>query len=636
MHLQRSNPTRRASHVMAGVLAAVVTMTATETPGDMTSDEIARLLPAQPTGLGRPAADRKAWGALARLKAYRAAVAPGEEVLATPLPAQSDELYLDFSRTGNRTRWQRVASRRRGRIGPLTIAECVEYRGRFIGELEKTIAAICAERTWVMPAHDRSLANFKGRVVGIDLGSSALAWEIATAQHLLGEKISAKTRNLIRENLRRRIIDPYLAMISGKRRGNWWMSTTNNWNAVCLAGVTGTALATVESPAERATFVAAAVKYSKNFLRGFTADGYCSEGLGYWSYGFGHYVLLAETVWQATGGKIDMMAGKSVSVPALFPRKIEIINGVAPAFADCSVGTRAPADIVHFISRRYRLGADPARDRNFAAPGRQLSKAMIFSFANSTARIPRGKPAAGPGIRTWFDKAGVLICRPKPDSACRIGAALKGGHNAEHHNHNDVGSYVVVAGAAPVLADPGAEVYTARTFSSKRYVSGVLNSFGHPVPRIAGQLQQTGRHARANVLRTDFTDAADTLVLDIRSAYRVPQLKKLHRTFVYSRAGAGSLTVRDEAAFSKPTAFETALITLGKWKQAGRDAIVVTDGGQSLRVAIDTGGAAYDIQAVRIKEDVRTPTLPTRIGIALKAPAAEATVTLTITPGRSK
>lgn len=31
-----------------------------------------------------------------------------------------------------------------------------------------------------------------------------------------------------------------------------------------------------------------------------------------------------------------------------------------------------------------------------------------------------------------------------------------------------------------MLADPGSEVYTSRTFSDKRYESNVLNSFGHP------------------------------------------------------------------------------------------------------------------------------------------------------------
>ena len=102
--------------------------------------------------------------------------------------------------------------------------------------------------------------------------------------------------------------------------------------------------------------------------------------------------------------------------------------------------------------------------------------------------------------------------------------ALKGGNNGENHNHNDVGSYVVVSGGRAVLLDPGSEIYTARTFSRDRYESPVLSSFGHPVPLVAGRLQRTGAAARGRVVRTDFTDEQDTLVLDIASAYDEPAL----------------------------------------------------------------------------------------------------------------
>jgi len=596
--------------------------------------EIAGMLPAKPVGLGAPASDRAAWRDLAAAPGYRGVVDRAAGLIGKPLPKQPDELYLDFSRTGNRTRWQRVASARRSRIGLFTVAECLENRGRFVSDFQKTIAAVCSEPTWVYPAHDRSLANFKGRTIDIDLASSYVAWEMATAKHLLGDKLDAKTCKLIDANLRKRIFDPYMAMVRGKRRANWWMSTTNNWNAVCLAGVTGAALATIESRTARAEYVAAAMKYSKSFLRGFTSDGYCSEGLGYWSYGFGNYVQLAETIWQATGGQIDMMEADNVKAPAMFPWRIEIMNGVSPAFADCSVGTRAPRDMVQFLSRRYALGADPADDKDMIGFKGRLPESMIFSFPSSISAVDKGKASVGPGVRTWFDKAGVLICRPAPESKCLIGVALKGGHNAEHHNHNDVGSYVVVAGEAQVLVDPGAEVYTSRTFSSKRYDSGVLNSLGHPVPRIDGRLQRSGRRSKGLVVKTNFTDDADTLVLDIRSAYgkQIPQMTKLIRTFVFSRKGAGSLTVSDTAEFSKPTSFETALITLGKWSRAGSDAVIVSDGGRKLRVEIDAGPATFDIEAQQIKEDVRTKTLPTRIGIALKGPVTKTTVTLRITP----
>jgi hypothetical protein len=104
---------------------------------------------------------------------------------------------------------------------------------------------------------------------------------------------------------------------------------------------------------------------------------------------------------------------------------------------------------------------------------------MMYSFPNSASRsLPAENASQGPGIRSWFENAGILICRPAANSSSQMAVALKGGHNNEHHNHNDVGSFVVVSGDRPLLLDPGGEVYTARTFSSRRYESNVLNSFG--------------------------------------------------------------------------------------------------------------------------------------------------------------
>ncbi|MCD6350524.1 MAG: hypothetical protein J7M26_00280, partial [Armatimonadetes bacterium] len=318
--------------------------------------EVAAMLAPDPAGPGRPITDRAAWEKLGRLAPYRAMVARAQKLLEEPLPELPDDLYLDFSRTGNRTRWQRKASSRRGRLTPLVLSECVENEGRFLPAIEELVHALCAERTWVMPAHDRSLANFEGKTIDIDLASSALAWQLAEANYLLGDRLSAATRQEIRDNVARRVLNPYRDMYSGKRPANWWMKTTNNWNAVCLAGVTGAGLAQLPSRQERAEFVVAAEYYSRNFLRGFTSDGYCSEGLGYWNYGFGHYVLLAETVRQATGGRIDLMSRPEVKAPATFGARIGIIGGVYPAFADCHLHTRPSAVIMWFVNRIFGLG----------------------------------------------------------------------------------------------------------------------------------------------------------------------------------------------------------------------------------------------------------------------------------------
>ncbi|MBL7141141.1 MAG: heparinase II/III family protein [Planctomycetes bacterium] len=592
---------------------------------------VADLLGENPAGFGRPITDRPAWGRLAKMSAFRSAVREAEALLAKPLPDQPDDLYLEFSRNGNRSRWQRVAFLRRGRVSDFTIAECLENKGRFLPPLEETIRALAAERTWVMPAHDRNLANFKGEAVTIDLGSSGLAADLATAAYLLGDRLSPDVRTLIRENLQRRIFEPYHKMVAGQQ-SRYWLGSTNNWNAVCLANVTGAALAAVPSRDERAWFIVAARTYVAHFLRGFTPDGYCSEGLGYWHYGFGHYLLLSEAIGQATNGKIDMLARPEAREPAMFGFRIEIARGVCPAFADCSVGTDPSERMLHFIGRRFRLGAGPADDDVLPTAG-GLFESMMYSFPNSATQAPPADAKAeGPGIRTWFKDAGVLIGRPRPGTPCRMGVAMKGGHNAEHHNHNDVGSYVVVVDDEPVLLDPGAEVYTARTFSGQRYESGVLNSFGHPVPRVAGALQTTGRGARGEVVRTEFTDAADTLVLDLRSAYKAPGLEKLERTFVYLRDGSGSLTVTDAVAFAEPQAFETALVTLGEWERADDGTIIVRYRAKAVRVQIQAEGGRVEFVADEIKEDVKAPALPTRIGIRFTEPVRTARVTLRITP----
>ncbi|MHC4534419.1 MAG: heparinase II/III domain-containing protein [Planctomycetota bacterium] len=594
---------------------------------------ISTLLPEKPTGFGSPISDRNVWKKLARNNSFQKIIQDAEKLLQQPIPDQPDDLFLDFSRTGNRTRWQRVSGIRRRRISTLALAECLENKGRFIPAFEEIVRVLSSERTWVMPAHDRDLTNFNRTSIDIDLGSSTLAWSLATADYLLADKLSPKIRRIIHNNLDERIFEPYRGMVMGKRNKNWWMTGTNNWNAVCLAGVTGAALAVIEPPDKRALFIAAAEHYSKNFLEGFTDDGYCSEGLGYWNYGFGYYIMLSEMIHQATGSKVDLLQNNKAKQAAKFGANIKIINDVYPAFADCSIRARPSSKLMYFISRRLALALRSWEQIDPVSPSGSLYQSMMYSFPNSATRTPLSQGSShGPGIRSWFDKAGILISRPNANSSSQLAVAIKGGHNQEHHNHNDVGSFVVVLGDKPLLIDPGGEVYTARTFSSRRYESKVLNSFGHPVPVVAGKLQQTGSRARARVVSQNFTDSTDTLVLDISSAYNVPELRKLERKFVYSRIGKGSLSVTDEVTFSRPCTFSTALITFDNWKQSSSRSLIVHDSQKALQIDIKITGSEFEIEPETINEDVSARKKPTRLGINLKEPVTHAYVSLTITP----
>jgi len=407
--------------------------------------------------------------------------------------------------------------------------------------------------------------------------------------------------------------------------------------SVCLAGVTGSALALLESPAERAFFVAAAIEHSRKLLEGYGADGYCSEGVGYWNYGFGRYILLAGLIHQASAGHIDLLARPAAYPASAYGFTIEIVPGVSPAFADADAGTRPEPALIAFLNRRFGFGrpAPAAAATATAVTARPAFVDDLFhNFqAPSHASNPAGHPPLPATAHAWFPSGGVYVGRPATDtSAPHLAVAWKGGHNAEQHNHNDLGSFVVVVGRRPVIVDPGQEVRSGRTFSAQRYESPLTNSFGHPVPRLAGTLQATGAQARAEILRTEFTAARDTVTYDLRSAYPVPSLRTLTRTFVYTRTGTGTLEIVDVAEFARPEAFESALITLGRWEQTGPRSLRVHDGDAAVDVAIDAGPHAVTFSAEEIYPARRTAAPTTRIAIRLAEPATHATVRLTFHP----
>jgi hypothetical protein len=90
----------------------------------------------------------------------------------------------------------------------------------------------------------------------------------------------------------------------------------------------------------------------------------------------------------------------------------------------------------------------------------------------------------------------------------------------------------------------------------------------------------------------------------------------------------------DAVAFDKPETYETALITCGKWTQTGPTTLKIEDGTEAIQVEIETGGQPFEVKATTINEHVHTKTLPTRLGIALKNPIAQATLTVKITPAK--
>ena len=242
---------------------------------------------------------------------------------------------------------------------------------------------------------------------------------------------------------------------------------------------------------------------------------------------------------------------------------------------------------------------------------------------------PAAAAAAPRGLRGWFPDAGVLILRPSGQTESGMGVALKGGNNGEQHNHNDIGSYMIVSGKAVPVTDPGGERYTARTFSARRYDSDVLNSYGHCVPVIGGKLQRNGKEAHAKVLTSSFSDEVDAVEFEMASDYDVPALTSLKRRFTYSRKGAGEFTVRDEVSLSEPTPFENAIITKGTWKQLEMHKLQISDGDETLEVTlVPTPDVELSITSSKLTADQGGKDKPTRIAISFPAAVTNAVLEL--------
>jgi len=617
-----------------GLLCLALTLSANLLPAEEKIDparvsQIAAWLPVQPAAFAWPITNRAAWEKLAADPAFAGTVAAADQQLNQPLKDVPDSLFLEYSQNGNRTHWQTAEFRRRDRIARFTYAEALENRGRFLPALEATIRALAAEKTWVMPAHDGNLDNFNGHAITPDLGATGLAAELAEADYILGDKLSPAARTAIRDNVRRRVLAPFRAMIEGRQKEAFWIRAPMNWNAVCVGNTVFAALALVDAREERAFYAAAGEHCIRHYLSGFTPDGYCAEGIGYWNYGFSHFILLTETLRQATHGKIDLLQDDTAIAAARFCRRSEILPGIFPTISDVTPGTKPSVPFVAYVCRRLALPGDEplASDK--------LGLALGALFSSLPADVPRARNLAADRddpLRSFFPGGGVLITRNGPANGRAFAAALKGGNNDEPHNHNDVGSFSVVLDGQMLVCDPGGEVYTRRTFSAHRYDSKVLNSYGHAVPIVAGQLQRTGAAARGVILETNFTADTDVFKLDIRSAYAVPALEQLERTFVFHRGRTPSLAISDAVEFSTPQTFETAIITWGKVEAAGAGALEITDGPSRVRVTIDTQGHPFKWRSELINEDVEAKRKPFHVGITLDDPITQGVITLRIEP----
>ena len=132
-------------------------------------------------------------------------------------------------------------------------------------------------------------------------------------------------------------------------------------------------------------------------------------------------------------------------------------------------------------------------------------------------------------------------------------AALFGDNDASH-NHNDIGSFLLVDGDDEGPMDLGCGEYTCQYFSAERYAILCNGSQGHSVPIVGGHLQRDGGRFRSRDVVFEERDGRVFFSGDIAGAYGLDALVSLRRSFEVvvrsspRKVGAGLSGYRTAAA----------------------------------------------------------------------------------------
>ncbi|TWU44367.1 hypothetical protein Q31b_19030 [Novipirellula aureliae] len=547
----------------------------------------------------------------------------------------TDEIYRRANKEGNRGIYKPRYYRTIERLENFILAECMENQGRFLEQIEVYIDAMMDMKSWLHPNHDGGNRVLDGKSMGIDLGSRRFGTDLALAEVLLGDKLPTRMRQEMSEKLRHRIIDCYLQGCSGEQRPSLgWFKSTSNWNSVCTSGSLFVAI-TSDNATERMAAIGCALNSMKAYLSGFAADGYCSEGTGYWDYGFGHYLYLAQMVYDYTEGRINLFKAHNptqLQNVGTFPQRYEIQYGTAAPFADGSSRAGNHGGFANFMAAKYYGARKPTSKEEGKLFVSDEATYQLIAWSDPEAFTPSKDTGVTPELpnTTYFDSAGMVISRGKQKVPFSI--AIKAGHNSENHNHSDVGTYSIVLDRDFMTGDIGAPSYIAGAFASD---NPARSSWGHPVPRIDNILQSNGRDYAGKITDTDFTKTRDRVVMNIKDAYKIPHLTSLVRTMENDRSGTGTITVSDEFSSSRPVTFGTAIMTLGRAKYEIVDdkTVIITSKNQKIKAVVSsTDGELKIIGELVPVERLREGAPAHRIGVDFTEPVSEGVITVRYTP----
>lgn len=464
------------------------------------------------------------------------------------IPSIPYSYFKLYDEVGSRTEFQSIYHIHRNILGAYYVAALVD--GTHIHDLEDAIWATCDEYSWCLNAHfvyggtkipsvlngapkgdGKPVPFLREQPQVVDLCAAQTAADLAEIVYMLEDKLAPVVVHRARKEVYERVLKPFMEI----NTPFWWETSPYNWSAVCAGGVGIAAMYMIDDNDMLAPILTRCTESMEGFFTGFKADGVCAEGLGYWGYGFGHFMVYADLLKERTGGVIDLFEEPIVHKVALFHQNAYLIKNNAACFADCGATALYEYGVIHYLHNRYGdvLIPDEAYARPMF-PGTEnvtYCTSMIRNFLWSKPENVSGPLSDSEAL---YNETEWLLSR-KSFGDVSVAMGAKGGNNNEPHNHNDVGSFVLDVNGEVILGDLGGGLYTKQYFSSERYTMLVNGSHGHPVPVVNGAVQKAGEEYAAK----NYTSGSDAekiwACMDIADAYQTPGLASLQRCVTFHK-----------------------------------------------------------------------------------------------------
>jgi len=435
--------------------------------------------------------------------------------------------YIEIIRSGDRLQAKYAAPR--AKLMALVMGELAEGKGRFIDQIVNGVWYYGEQTWWGWSAHlpaPKGLPDIKKP--SIDLGVGEIANILSWTWYLFKDEFD-KIHPLISTRLKDEIM--YKAIIPYYERIDfWWMGldgsrSVNNWNPWTNHNMLTAILIMEDDQNKKIEGVNKVVKSLDQFVNDYPDDGGCDEGPSYWGRAGASLYQCLDLLKRATNGKFDVYDNQLIQNMGNFIYKAYISYPYFINFADADATTGGRPQIVYSYGKdiqdpiMQKFGAFLAKKQDWGkeTPGGKIDEQIMqLMHLDEIANAPAEDALISD---FWLPQLQAAGARDKAGSTDGFFFAAKGGHNAESHNHNDLGTCVLYFDGKPCLVDVGRETYTAKTFSSQRYEIWTMQSGYHQLPKINGVDQMQGREFVAK--NSSFTADAKKAIFstDIANAY---------------------------------------------------------------------------------------------------------------------